>query len=439
MENNQAFVARLDNIQPIAGADKIVQADIMLKGIKITQVVVSKDTEPGTFVVYFDSNMCLEQNVIDIIDKADPNFGKEGFLSLGNYLAKGNRVRVVKLRGVISNGLAVERDKFLQFCGVGDTLIEGDSFIQLGTTPICHKYQPPVKVVHVSGKKGKKVKKVSRMIPDQFHFHVDTDQLPRNMHRIFPNQVISISRKIHGTSAIVSNCLVKRKLSLKDKIAKFFGIPVLETEYDYVYASRTVIKNDATTPGFYGSDIWTQEGERNFKGKLHQGESVYYEIVGYLPGGGAIQKGYPYGCLPGTCKIAVYRITSTAADGSVVEYGWKAMQERCIELGVPMVEEYFYGSLDTVHHCFTDQGDVEGLAYWRAGLLELLRKLYLEKDAFDCNNMPDEGVVIRIEGLHIEAYKLKSEKFLLKESKAKEEGQEDLEEQEIVDNSSNNA
>jgi hypothetical protein len=53
--------------------------------------------------------------------------------------------------------------------------------------------------------------------------------------------------------------------------------------------------------------------------------------------------------------------------------------------------------------------------------------------------MPDEGIVIRREGLSIESYKLKSEKFLLQESKAKEEGIEDMEESEATNNTEEEA
>lgn len=426
MENNQAFCAYLDNIQPIVGADRIVQADVVLKGIKITQVVVGVDTVNFTPVVYFDSNLCLEESFIAYIDRQSEDYGKEGFKSIGLYLSKNGRVKVVKLKGVISNGLAIEASKFK-----GIDFHEGDSFTEINGTQICHKYQPPVKQIQVQGKKGKKVKKTSRLIPDQFHFHIDTSQLLRNVHRLNPCQVISISRKIHGTSAIVSNCLVKRKLNLLEKAAKIIGVKILDTEYDYIYASRSVVKNDATTSGFYKEDIWTEAGKKYFLTKLHAGETVYYEIVGFLPSGGAIQKGYRYGCKPDEYKIAVYRITATGADGTVYEYSWQAMKIRCEELQVPMVEEFYYGkakdiSIATEFNVIDDI--IEGENDWRTKFISYLKETYLEKKAEDCDGNPDEGIVIRIEGMNIEAYKLKSEAFLLRESKVHEEEIIDIEE-----------
>jgi hypothetical protein len=429
VENNQAFVAVLKNIQPIEGADRIVCADIVLNGVKQTQVVVGVDAKEDTPVVYFDSNMALSDRFVEDMDKESPDYGKPGFHSFGAYLAKGNRVRVVKLKGVISNGLAVELNKFNKYLKLDEILHEGYSFTSLDGIEICHKWLPPVKPIPTQGKKkGRSGKTISRMIPGQFHFHIDTDQLPRNLHKLQPDQIISISRKIHGTSAIVSKCLVKKPLTLVSKIAVAIGISVVNSVYDYVYASRTVVKNDCVTKGFYGTDIWTDAGKKYFEGKLHDGETVYYEIVGYLPNSSSmIQKGYPYGCKQGEYKVAVYRITKTGPDGDVVEYSWQAMKERCVEIQVPMVEEYDYGRVSSIYADYTGW-NCQAQDDWRNRFMTNLKSRYLDKDAKDCNNNPDEGIVIRIEGKDIQAFKYKSEKFLLKESKAKEEEVVDIEE-----------
>jgi hypothetical protein len=416
MDNNVAYVAVLKNIQPIEGAERIVCADVVLNGIKQTQVVVGVDTQENTPIVYFDSNMALSDRVI------------QDYPELATYLAKGNRVRVVKLKGVISNGLAVEIWKFYRYTEKRD-FEEGYSFTSLNGTEICHKWLPPVKSIPTQGKKkGRNGKTISRMIPGQFHFHIDTDQLPRNLYKLQPDQIISISRKIHGTSAIASKCLVKKPLTILSKIAKAIGVPVVDSEYAYIYASRTVVKNDCITKGFYGTDIWTEAGKKYFEGKLHDGETFYYEIVGYLGNSSSmIQKGYPYGCKQGEYKVAVYRITKTGPDGDTVEYSWQAMKERCAEIQVSVVQEYDYGRVSSIYADYTGW-NCQTQDDWRNRFMANLKNRYLDKDASDCNNNPDEGIVIRIEGKGIQAYKYKSEKFLLKESKAKEEEVVDIEE-----------
>lgn len=437
MENNKAFVCKLGNIKKIEGADKIVVAQVILNNVPITQVVVGADTVEGTPIVYFDSNLSISQDVIEKIDKLDSNYASENFKSLGNYLAKGNRVRCIKLKGTISNGLAVNVEKFYQFFSfereAKTVLTEGYDFTHIGEIEICKKWFPPIKNsnnTRMKEKKGKK--KVSRVIPELFHFHIDTPQILKNLHLLEKDRVISLSRKVHGTSAICSYSKVLRKLSFKDRIAKFFGVSISETEYDYLYASRTVIKNNAINGGYYGVDLWSKVGKDNFVGKLKKGETIYYEIVGYIPDTETyIQSGYDYGCKKGEYKIAVYRITQTNDDGEVFEYSWQAMKERCKELAIPTVEEFYYGKVCEKYDIDYENPD------WKKVYIEMLRNEYLEKDCYDnvSKKVPDEGIVIRVDSKDICVAKFKSEKFFLHESTAKEdETNIDIEDEGIIDN-----
>lgn len=422
--NNEAVVAKLANISKIEGADKIVSAQIILNNVPITQVVVGIDTKENTPIVYFDSNLSINQEVIEAIDKLSPFYNKEGFKSLGEYLARGNRVRCIKLKGVISNGLAIELDKFYQFykteTEAKNILVEGYTFTNIGNLEICKKWLPPIKNSQSHKMKEKKGnKKLSRIIPEMFHFHIDTQQLKYNIHKINPEDIISVSRKIHGTSAIISNTKVLRELSLKDKIAKVLGIKVEIAEYDYLYASRTVIKNMDinSNSGFYKINLWEEIGKKEFYGKLNKGESIYYEIVGYIPNTDTfIQKNYDYGTSVGEYKIAVYRITYTNDDGKVFEYSWNSMKERCKELNVPMVEEFYFGRAKDLFPIEIDDN-------WQKNFLEQLKIKYLERECWDniCKKVPDEGIVIRKDTKDIEVYKLKSENFFVHESKAKED------------------
>jgi hypothetical protein len=432
MENNQAFVAFLKHISKIEGADRIVRAEVVLNSISVTSVVVGADTQDNTPVVYFDSNLCVNQDAIDTIDKQSPDYGKEGFLSLGNYLSKGNRVRCIRLKQTISNGLAVNIEKFYKFFKDEEeakkTLVEGFSFTEINGKEICKKWLPPARNVQGAGKKkGRKGKVISRVIPEQFHFHIDTDMLLRNVHRIDPEQIISISRKMHGTSAICSNALVKRNLNLFEKALKFLKIKIVDTEHDYLYASRTVVKNGNMLPGFYKVDVWSLVGKKHFYGRLKPGETIYYEIVGYIPETQTfIQKGYDYGCKEGEYKIAVYRITTTDANGNIVEYSWDQIKSRCRDLDVPMVEEYYYGKAKDMYP------ELSLTEHWKENFVEKLRVDFLEKDCVDCvKKVPDEGIVLRnFSTGAIEVFKLKSEKFYLHESKAMEEEVLDIEAQE---------
>ncbi len=447
MENNKCFVASLGNIRKIEGADRIVLADVLLKGMPITQVVVGTDTQEGSKVVYFDSNLCVSDQII----KDYPDIGK--------YLSKHNRVKCIKLRGCISNGLVVDVIKFRPYFNNDkeyDKFVcsEGKEFTAINDFEVCHKYVPPPPRNSHGNSDGKRRKnEPSRLIDGIFHFHTDTSQLLRNVHKIKPNDVISISRKVHGSSGIASNSLVKRKLSWIEKLMKRIGVKVNTMCYDYLYASRSVVKNSRQNCIINENDIWVKAGKEKFLGKLHKGETVYYEIVGYLPSGAMVQKGYNYGCNVGEYKVAVYRITFTNEDGNVFEYGWQAMKDRCKEIGVDTVEEYYYGratdkfddikiSTEDVEAYMKNQEEAatetvldrhtKAIQYvWAKEFVQRLKKEYLEKKCEDCiNNPPDEGIVVRIEGIHIEAYKLKSELFTLRESANRDNGEEDIEDTE---------
>ena len=67
---------------------------------------------------------------------------------------------------------------------------------------------------------------------------------------------------------------------------------------------------------------------------------------------------------------------------------------------------------------------------WRYLLVDDLKKRFLEKDCFMCNNnVPEEGVVLRKENLlKCDSLKLKSFRFLEKETKQLDTGESNIEE-----------
>ncbi len=428
MENNKAFVAFLRNIQKIENADKIVTADVVLNDVIVTQVIVSVDTQENTKVVYFDANLCLE----DVLIKDYPD--------LATYLGSKNRIKAIKLKGKISSGLTVNVEKFYKyFKSIKDaekTLVEGYAFDQIEKQDICRKYIPKINIEQPSGgKKNKKIKgkMKSRIIPSQWNFHFDTSHLVRNSFKVKPDDLIVNSVKMHGSSCVISNCKVLKKLSKFEKVIKFFKIPFDETEYDYIYSSRKVIKNGVENDEqhFYKEDIWKLVCD-DLKGKLHKSETVYGEIVGFTPSGSSIQKHYDYGCEQGKYKFYVYRITFTNADGVVFEYSWEQLKQRCKEMNVEHVPELYFGKAKDL---FPELSIEE---HWNVNFVEALKKKYLEKECEMCNvptdpelkkylkktynfiRVPDEGIVLRIEGLNIQSFKLKSENFVLFENGLKD-------------------
>lgn len=153
------------------------------------------------------------------------------------------------------------------------------------------------------------------------------DLTVNSTHNFFANGIL-----IHNTSGISARVLCRQKLNWKQKIAKWLTGEEFN-KYDYIYASRSVIKNkyynENVNDGYYGVDVWA-EADKIVKPYLSKGQTAYYEILGFLPNGKYIQKGYDYGCIPPKegetythdkhFKVRIYRVTETNIDGKVLEY-----------------------------------------------------------------------------------------------------------------------
>lgn len=300
---------------------------------------------------------------------------------------------------------------------------------------ICSKYIPPVKASNFSGfknsKNDKRLKKVSRLVENQFHFHIDTQMLYRNLDKFSLNDLISITYKIHGTSGISANILCKKdKLTIKDWLRKIITREDI-LEYTNIFSSRKVIKNEFFSNGnlgYYGEDIWSVANEE-LKPFLKKGMTLYYEIAGYMPSGAEIQNGYDYGCEPTNHKIYIYRITHTNVDGDVYEFSMKQVQDFCKERGLTAVPLLYYGTVGDFLAC---KGNIDVSCMSdhdvRKNFLELLKTSYNEKDCYICRNtVPEEGCVVRKEINGIESYKVKSTRFYERETIELESGMSNIE------------
>ena len=222
-----------------------------------------------------------------------------------------------------------------------------------------------------------------------------------------------------------------------------------------LHSQKTVKLNKNSEGGFYSQDIWTILKEE-IKGKIPKGFVLYGEIVGYLPDGGFIQNKYDYGLKPGTHEFYIYRITSVNEDGYSVELGTDAIIEFCKKVGLPYIDKFYSGSavglyrelsalyehqerrqfevvLENYYSSLIDYTEskdsdkevyheifLEYLELFQQNFVKLLENQYNEKDCYVCKNkVPEEGIVLRLsEKLDkFEALKLKSFKFLEKESK----------------------
>ena len=436
--NYLAKIIDIQNFTPHPDPDTI---KLKLAHVDGFNIVVGIDSEPGIYI-YFPTSCELNPqllaygNLYRHAEKNDKPEAKAGFFE------DNGRVKAIKLRGIVSEGFLMEWTLFHNFIVENtnkeiepDINTEFDSIEDSGKSFwICKKYivQATIKSPKES-RYQKRIKRFNRVIDTQFRFHYETSIYRKVPTFIKPDDLISITSKIHGTSGISAYVLCK-----KPKPWYKFWDKTENLIYDYLYSSRSVIKNAEYNPkhsgGFYGIDIWKYADDyvRPF---LSKGLSLYYEIVGFLPNGGYIQKNYDYDCVPPkneqdykpevNFKVRIYRITLTNIDGQVHEFSAREVQQWCKNNGLIPVEELYYGYARDLYK------DLDESEHWQENFIDRLandKNFYMEMNSPDCaNKVPHEGIVIKKEDMIPAAVKLKCFSFLNKEQQALDAGEANIE------------
>lgn len=433
-ENYCAVIVQLGEPIKHPNADKL-QCFIVQGSKVITDLSYNK----GDICCLFAIESKLNQELLSGLNMYDDKELNQDKVTRG-YVNKHSRVRAVKLRGEPSMGLVLKVETISTILGGPGPIEIGMEFDTWNGKLICEKYVP-VGRIHSNREAGPKRKaKYDRLVENQFRLHCDTTNLRKNIHQINPNDMISITTKLHGTSWVCGNVLTKRKLSVIDKVSRFFGASIKDTEYDIIYSSRSVIKNkyEPSNAGYYGTDLWG-DIKACLDDKIPAGFTLYGECVGYTSTGREIQKDYSYGYeSPVTLKsnpenklsevtlsinmdyeeglhfgIYVYRITYTNQDGVCNELSWGQIKEYCNYYNIKYVPELYYGyAKDWSNIIYT--GD-----RWHEEVLQALEKEYLDKECPMCTNkVPCEGIVIHKDNFRqFLAWKLKSYSFLERETK----------------------
>ncbi len=308
MSEFKVEVTRITDIKPHPGADKLELA--FIKGwqccVQINRFKV-KDK-----VVYIPIDSVLPEELEAKI------FGENAKVKLHKH-----RVRSIKLRGAISQGLIVS----LTDLGLSESYKIGKDLTKiLGIK----KYEPPVKNIP----NRMNVKKVSKYKNPYFKKYTNINHL-KNYPQAFDGKYVVISEKIHGTSARFSK-VKYNPYSLWKRILQFFK---LNPGFEFCYGSRNV---DLTIRGnkkkvFYKKNVYAEISERyNFKEMLKDGEGVYGEIYGP-----SIQKGYHYGLKDDEIDLVVFDIMK---DGRYLDT--KDAIKFCEERGLTFVPVLYTGEYD---------------------------------------------------------------------------------------------
>ena len=334
------------------------------------QIVVGMDTQDNELGIYFpcDGEISKEFLLANNLYRKHPDTGEK----MGGFFENNGRVRSQKFRGVESEGFWCPLS-YLSYLKINlDTFKENDQFSELGGKLICEKYYTRKMRQIIAQQKTGKGKRSLKYLAPNFREHFDTKQLRYEISRIPIGALLYISEKCHGTSGRTGLVPVPRRMS-KVKVLwnRYFGhwtkfsFDPFDEPLEWTVLTgtrRTVLDTDKSVDtGFYTGEKFRNVIHNILAPKLHKGETVYYEIVGYTDSGKLIMPThtatdeklvklygkeitYTYGCEPAIYKVYIYRITMTNEDGVVIELSHNQVQARCNQLDIPMVPSLVIGT-----------------------------------------------------------------------------------------------
>lgn len=344
-----ATIVKIEEIRPHSNAE-----NLNLTTIHGNQVIVGKDTKVGDIGVFFPEGGQLSEDFChfnNLYSDSPKNLDR----NIKGFFDKNRRVRALTLRGEKSEGfwLPLSCLNYVQAIFDESDLEINLDFTHIRSIEVCRKYVTPITVAS-RGDKGVKHRAAESIM---FPQHFDTSAFGKNSHKFNEGDIVYVTTKLHGTSQRVGNVLMPKKLTWKDKVAKWFGVKVVEKEWCFTIGTRKVTLNSKKQEGF------RSKAAQPFMGKLHKGELVYYEVVGFdgntpVMGSHSNKKlanflskeeykkfidlygettVFSYGCSPEELDVYVYRIANINEDGVIVDLPWDSVVDRCKELGVKHV------------------------------------------------------------------------------------------------------
>jgi len=320
-------VVKVNKVEKHPNADRLDIATV-----KGWNCVCGKDAiKEGDLVVYITpDDAILPEKLMEIL-----------FSNTKISAPKNGRIRTIKIRGAISQGLIITENQLKDFYpGIESRFVEGskmDKFLEIT------KYKPKEKSPNVTSG-GQRVSK--KQINPNFRKYTDINHL-KNYHDAFkPDDYIVITEKIHGTNFRAGYVPIhyhrgwrkwlKKIRSWFDK--KNFKYP----GYEFVFASHNVQLQEKNrknrhmkkiTMKHFKKNVYESTVEQyNLRDILEPDEVIYAEIYG-----ANIQKNYQYGLEDSTALVVF----------DIIHYKkWINFESsfcRCKELNLPYVPVLFEG------------------------------------------------------------------------------------------------
>jgi len=334
-------VCKIDSIKDHPNADKLELAFIGGKNGWQSCVRIG-EYKVGQKVVYIPVDSILPMDVEKIL------FGENSKITL-----KKSRVRSIKIRGIISQGMVVP----LESLGLNPNLKIGtDVAKRLGIL----KYMPPSKE-----KPNLMQAKKHRHKNPNFKKYTNINHFKYYSNALDDLEVV-VTEKIHGTN-FRAGYVKFNTYNLLTKFLHMIGKPWNKWQYEFVYGSHNIqlTNKGKRTKTFYSKNVYYKIAKQyDLKNILKEGEVVYAEIYG-----SNIQKGYDYGCKKNEHKMCVIDIM---VDGKYIDF--RDAKDFCIQRTLPYVPLLYLGKYD----------------------YEIINKLANSECSFiDPKTKPIEGIVIK--------------------------------------------
>jgi RNA ligase (TIGR02306 family) len=298
-------VCSVDKIEPIEKADSLE-----LLYVKGWCCVAQKDAfKVGDLCVYFPIDSILTEELENRI------FGLESKIRLEKH-----RIRTIKLRGQISQGLVTKFDTL----GITPRKLGDDLTKELGVT----KHEPPLRTGPQSNIKQASKKQVNPL----FRKYTDIENFKNHVTVFEEGEQVSITEKVHGSNVRFAY-LPTAPSTLWKKILKFIG---MLPAYEICIGSHNVQLQDKgkNTKTFHGGNIYREMFDKyEIEQYLAPGWAFYGEVYG-----SSVQGGYMYGCKEGERKLCLFDIM---VDGVWMDA--PDFQVFCRTHGLPMVPELYRG------------------------------------------------------------------------------------------------
>jgi RNA ligase (TIGR02306 family) len=284
MSELKVEVVKIDNVFNHENADRLEVCQVA----GWSCITRKGEFNKGQRVVYIPIDSILPEKLESFI------FPPESKITLS-----GHRVKTIKLRGVISQGILLDvqeliDEKFL-VNGVSDIeyKIGEDVADELKIT----KYEPPVRLSPQSN--VKQVKKRDKH-PD-FKEFTDINNFKWYPTLFKENEHVVVLEKLHGSNFRAA-LLPYHASTWWKKVKKFVGVA---PKYEFCYGSHRVqMQYKKTYNGYYDKNIYLEMVKKyGIEDKLSPGEILYGEVIG-----DGVQKGYLYGCKPGERKLVIFDV-----------------------------------------------------------------------------------------------------------------------------------